>query len=124
MDISRTIRELCSLIVLALTRQALLRTPRRLVKKSLSVDLPTIAKPWLPKDPSLIRFGLSGFSQKQPSKKIDQDGRNKPNHEHDHGGISRVWWPPAESRLGEHFRKFWRVITRFRGRALLSTQLA
>jgi hypothetical protein len=64
-------------------------------------------KPWLPKDPSLTRFGLSGFglsgfglsgfglsrfSQLQLSKEINEDSRYKPNHEHEyeHGGISRV----------------------------------
>jgi hypothetical protein len=33
------------------------------------------------RDPSFIRLNFSGFSQKHPSEKIDQDGRNKPNHE-------------------------------------------
>jgi hypothetical protein len=45
-------------------------------------------KPWLPKDPSLTRFGLSGFglsrfSQLQLSKEINQDSRYKPNPEHE-----------------------------------------
>jgi hypothetical protein len=44
--------------------------------------------------------GLSGFSQKRPFEKIDQDGRDKPNHEHEKGGIARCGRLPSNRASG------------------------